>query len=205
MTPVALVTDSVAVSTRGDSHMIDLTAQVQRWCADTASGRAGPRLRVRLHRRPHHRRVRARAPEGPARGPRAPGPPRAALRARGDVARRQRPCPRAGELLGPSLTVPFRDGRLLLGTCSRSSLLDFDTAPASARSWCSSAASAGDRGPVDEGPSPTPGPPARARGRRDAPLGTFVVYPFRLFVVFCTRSPTASRPSPPAAPSCRSA
>jgi secondary thiamine-phosphate synthase enzyme len=32
-------------------------------------------------------------------------------------------------LLGPSLTVPFRDGRLLLGTWQQVVLLDFDTRP----------------------------------------------------------------------------
>jgi secondary thiamine-phosphate synthase enzyme len=32
-------------------------------------------------------------------------------------------------LLGPSLTVPFRDGRLLLGTWQQIVLLEFDTRP----------------------------------------------------------------------------
>jgi secondary thiamine-phosphate synthase enzyme len=32
-------------------------------------------------------------------------------------------------LLGPSLTVPFRDGRLLLGTWQQIVLLEFDTGP----------------------------------------------------------------------------
>jgi thiamine phosphate synthase YjbQ (UPF0047 family) len=32
-------------------------------------------------------------------------------------------------LLGPSLTVPFRDGRLLLGTWQQVVLIDFDTRP----------------------------------------------------------------------------
>jgi secondary thiamine-phosphate synthase enzyme len=127
---MALVTDTVAVSTRGDSHMIDLTPQVRD-----------------LVRRHGFREGQALVF--------VPGST-AGLTTVECESGLQKDLPAAFErlaprglryeheetwhddnghshvrasLFGPSLTVPFRDGRLLLGTWQQVVLIDFDTRP----------------------------------------------------------------------------
>jgi secondary thiamine-phosphate synthase enzyme len=127
---MALVTDTLAVSTRGDSQMLDLTAQVQEL--------------VRRHR---FREGQALvflpgSTAGLTTVEFEPGLQRdlpAAL---------ERLAPRGiryeheqtwhddnghshvrASLLGPSLAVPFQGGRLLLGTWQQVVLIDFDTRP----------------------------------------------------------------------------
>ena len=130
MTPVALVTDSVAVSTRGDSHMIDLTARVQevvhrhRFREGQAlvfvSGSTAGLTTVEFE--PGLRKDLPAAFERLApRGMRYEHEEtwhddngHAHVRA---------------SLLGPSLAVPFDEGRLLLGTWQQIVLVDFDTRP----------------------------------------------------------------------------
>ncbi len=127
---MALVTDAIAVSTRGDSHMIDLTPQVQEV--------------VRRHR--FREGLALVFVSGSTAGLTTvefePGLQKdlpAAL---------ERIAPRGiryqheetwhddnghahvrASLLGPSLAVPFDDGRLLLGTWQQIVLVDFDTRP----------------------------------------------------------------------------
>jgi secondary thiamine-phosphate synthase enzyme len=127
---MALVTDAIAVSTRGDSHMIDLTARVQE-----------------VVRRHHFREGQALVfVSGSTAGLTTvefePGLQK-------DLpAAFERIAPRGlryeheqtwhddnghahvrASLLGPSLAVPFADGRLLLGTWQQIVLVDFDTRP----------------------------------------------------------------------------
>jgi len=130
VTPVTLVTDSVAVSTRGDSHMIDLTARVQEvvrrhgfregqalvFVSGSTAGLTTVEFEPGLQK------------DLPA------------------AFERLAPCGMRYEheetwhddnghshvrasLLGPSLAVPFRDGRLLLGTWQQIVLVDFDNRP----------------------------------------------------------------------------
>jgi len=127
---MALVTDSVSVSTRGDSHMIDLTASVQEV--------------VRRHgfREGHALVFVSGSTAGLTTVEFEPGLQQdlpAAL---------ERLAPRGiayaheetwnddnghshvrASLVGPSLTVPFAGGRLLLGTWQQVVLIDFDTRP----------------------------------------------------------------------------
>ena len=127
---MALVTDAIAVSTRGDSHMIDLTSQVQEV--------------VRRHRFREGQALVfvSGSTAGLTTVEFEPGLQKdlpAAL---------ERIAPRGiryqheetwhddnghahvrASLLGPSLAVPFDDGRLLLGTWQQIVLVDFDTRP----------------------------------------------------------------------------
>jgi secondary thiamine-phosphate synthase enzyme len=127
---MALVTDAIAVSTRGDSHMIDLTPQVQEV--------------VRRHRFREGQALVfvSGSTAGLTTVEFEPGLQKdlpAAL---------ERIAPRGiryqheetwhddnghahvrASLLGPSLAVPFEDGRLLLGTWQQIVLVDFDTRP----------------------------------------------------------------------------
>jgi secondary thiamine-phosphate synthase enzyme len=127
---MALVTDSVAVSTRGDSHVLDITASVQ----DV----------VRRHRFREGQALVfvSGSTAGLTTVEFEPGLQR-------DLpAAFERLAPRGlryeheetwhddnghshvrASLLGPSLTVPFKDGRLLLGTWQQVVLIDFDTRP----------------------------------------------------------------------------
>jgi secondary thiamine-phosphate synthase enzyme len=127
---MALVTDTVAVSTRGDSHVLDLT----------------PRVQELVHR---HRFREGQAlvfVSGSTAGlttvefePGLQKDLKAAF---------ERLLPRGiryeheetwhddnghshvrASLLGPSLAVPFKEGRLLLGTWQQVVLIDFDTRP----------------------------------------------------------------------------
>jgi secondary thiamine-phosphate synthase enzyme len=127
---VVLVTDTVAVETRGDSHMVDLTPPVQELL------------------------VRHRFREGQALVF-VPGSTAGITTVEFEPglqkdlpAAFERLAPRGlyyeheatwkddnghshvrASLLGPSLVVPFRDGRLLLGTWQQIVLVDFDTRP----------------------------------------------------------------------------
>jgi len=127
---MALVTDTVAVSTRGDSHMLDLTARVQDL--------------VRRHRFREGQALVfvSGSTAGLTTVEFEPGLQK-------DLpAAFERLVPRGiryeheetwhddnghshvrASLLGPSLTVPFRDGLLLLGTWQQLVLIDFDTRP----------------------------------------------------------------------------
>jgi secondary thiamine-phosphate synthase enzyme len=127
---MALVTDTVAVSTRGDSHMLDLTPQVQ-----DLVRRHGFREGQALVFVPGSTAALTTVEFEP--GLQADLP--AAL---------ERLAPRGlryaheetwhddnghshvrASLLGPSLVVPFARGRLLLGTWQQIVLVDFDTRP----------------------------------------------------------------------------
>jgi secondary thiamine-phosphate synthase enzyme len=127
---VDLVTDAVDVATRGDSHMVDVTARVQ----DV------------VHRHGFREGQALVFVSGSTAGLTTvefePGLQK-------DLpAAFERIAPRAmryeheetwhddnghshvrASLLGPSLTVPFKDGRLLLGTWQQVVLIDFDTRP----------------------------------------------------------------------------
>ena len=128
--PLAYVTDRVHVSTRGDDHMLDLTAQVQ--------------ALVRKH---HFRHGQALVfVPGSTAGLTTVEYEPGLLK---DLpAAFERLAPRGlryhheetwhdgnghshvrASLLGPSLTVPFEDGALLLGTWQQIVLVDFDNRP----------------------------------------------------------------------------
>ncbi len=130
MSSMALVTDTIAVSTRGDSQMLDLTPSIQ--------------AALERHRyREGHALVFVSGST-------------AALTTVEFETGLQRDLPAALEriapreiryaheetwhddnghshvrasLLGPSLVAPFKDGRLLLGTWQQIVLVDFDTRP----------------------------------------------------------------------------
>jgi len=127
---MALVTDTVSVSTRGDSEMIDLTERVQEV--------------VRRHRFAEGAALVfvSGSTAGLTTVEYEPG----LIEDLPDAF--ERLAPRDGRykheetwhdgnghshvrasLLGPSLTVPFRSGRLLLGTWQQIVLLDFDNRP----------------------------------------------------------------------------
>ena len=127
---MALLTDTVAVSTRGDSQMLDLTAGVQEL--------------VRRHRFREGQALVfvSGSTAGLTTVEFEPGLQK-------DLpAAFERLAPRGiryeheetwhddnghahvrASLLGPSLAVPFEDGRLLLGTWQQVVLIDFDTRP----------------------------------------------------------------------------
>ncbi len=127
---MALVTDAVSLETRGDSQMLDLTAGVQDlvtrhrfregqalvFVPGSTAGLTTVEFEPGLQR------------DLPAAFERiAPRGIRYAHEAtwhddNGHSHVR-------ASLLGPSLTVPFRDGRLLLGTWQQIVLIDFDTRP----------------------------------------------------------------------------
>ena len=127
---MALVTDSVAVSTRGDSHMIDLTARVQEvvrrhgfregqalvFVSGSTAGLTTVEFEPGLQK------------DLPAAFERlAPRDIRYAHDARwgdGDGFAHVR-----AALLGPSIGVPFSGGELLLGTWQQIVLVDFDNRP----------------------------------------------------------------------------
>ena len=127
---MALATDTIAVSTRGDSHMLDLTAQVQE-----------------LVRRHGFREGQALifvpgSTAGLTTVEFEPGLQKDLPAAFERLAPRGLPYAHEetwhddnghshvrASLLGPSLAVPFRDGLLLLGTWQQIVLIDFDTRP----------------------------------------------------------------------------
>jgi len=128
--PVALVTDSVAVSTRGNSHMIDLTARVQEvvrrhgfregqalvFVSGSTAGLTTVEFEPGLQK------------DLPAAFERLA--PREMRYAHEETWHDDNGHAHVrASLLGPSLTVPFRDGRLLLGTWQQVVLIDFDTRP----------------------------------------------------------------------------
>ena len=130
MATLALVTDSVAVSTRGDSHVIDLTARVQEvvrrhgfregqalvFVSGSTAGLTTVEFEPGLQK------------DLPAAFERLA--PRGVRYAHEETWHDDNGHAHVrASLLGPSLTVPFRDGRLLLGTWQQVVLLDFDTRP----------------------------------------------------------------------------
>jgi secondary thiamine-phosphate synthase enzyme len=127
---LALVTDSVAVSTRGDSHMIDLTARVQDvvrrhgfregqalvFVSGSTAGLTTVEFEPGLQK------------DLPAAFERFA--PRGMRYAHEETWHDDNGHAHVrASLLGPSLAVPFRDGRLLLGTWQQIVLVDFDTRP----------------------------------------------------------------------------
>ncbi|HSD65762.1 MAG TPA: secondary thiamine-phosphate synthase enzyme YjbQ [Vicinamibacteria bacterium] len=127
---MALVTDSVAVSTRGDSHMIDLTARVQEivrrhgfregQALVFVSGSTAGLTTVEFE--PGLQKDLPAAFERLA--PRGMGYAHEETWHDDNGHAHVR-----ASFLGPSLAVPFADGRLLLGTWQQIVLLDFDTRP----------------------------------------------------------------------------
>jgi secondary thiamine-phosphate synthase enzyme len=127
---LALVTDSVAVSTRGDSHMVDLTARVQEvvrrhgfregqalvFVSGSTAGLTTVEFEPGLQK------------DLPAAFERLA--PRGMRYAHEETWHDDNGHAHVrASLLGPCLTVPFRDGRLLLGTWQQVVLIDFDTRP----------------------------------------------------------------------------
>jgi len=125
-----IVTDTVAVSTRGDAEILDLTAEVQAvvsrhgfdhgqalvFVSGSTAGLTTLEYEPGLLKDLPAAFERI-APQGIAYAHEAAwhdGNGHSHVRA---------------SLLGPSLTVPFREGRLLLGTWQQIVLVDFDNRP----------------------------------------------------------------------------
>ena len=127
---MALVTDSVSVSTRGDSHMIDLTARVQE-VVQRHGFREGQALvfvsgstagLTTVEFEPGLQKDLPAAFERLA--------PRGITYAHEETWHDDNGHAHVrASLLGPSLAVPFKEGRLLLGTWQQIVLVDFDTRP----------------------------------------------------------------------------
>ena len=125
-----LVTDSVGVSTRGDSHMIDLTARVQE-VVDRHGFREGQALvfvsgstagLTTVEFEPGLQKDLPAALERLA--------PRGITYAHEETWNDDNGHAHVrASLIGPSLAVPFEEGRLLLGTWQQIVLIDFDTRP----------------------------------------------------------------------------
>jgi len=127
---MALVTDTVSVSTRGDSEMIDLTDQVQAVVA-RHSFREGAALvfvsgsTAALTTVEYEPGLIEDLPAAFERlAPREMRYKHEETWHDGNGHSHVR-----ASLLGPSLTVPFKDGRLLTGTWQQIVLLDFDNRP----------------------------------------------------------------------------
>ena len=127
---MALVTDSVSVDTRGDSHMIDLTARVQ-GVVQRHGFREGQALvfvsgstagLTTVEFEPGLQKDLPAALERLA--------PRGITYAHEETWHDDNGHAHVrASLLGPSLAVPFDEGRLLLGTWQQIVLIDFDTRP----------------------------------------------------------------------------
>ncbi len=127
---MALVTDTVSVSTRGDSEMIDLTDQVQE-VVQRHSFREGAALvfvcgsTAALTTVEYEPGLIEDLPAAFERfAPRGMRYKHEDTWHDGNGHSHVR-----ASLLGPSLTVPFKDGRLLTGTWQQIVLLDFDNRP----------------------------------------------------------------------------
>jgi secondary thiamine-phosphate synthase enzyme len=127
---MALVTDSVGVSTRGDSHMIDLTARLQEvvhrhgfregQALVFVSGSTAGLTTVEFE--PGLQKDLPAALERLA--------PRGITYAHEETWHDDNGHAHVrASLVGPSLAVPFKEGRLLLGTWQQVVLIDFDTRP----------------------------------------------------------------------------
>ena len=127
---MALVTDTVSVSTRGDSEMLDITSDLQE-----VVGRHGFREGAALV-------FVSGSTAGLTTVEYEPGliediPAAFERIAPRDMRYKHHDTWNDGNghshvrasLLGPSITVPFRDGRLLLGTWQQVVLIDFDNRP----------------------------------------------------------------------------
>ena len=127
---MALVTDSLDVATRGDSHMVDLTARVQEvvrrhgfregqalvFVSGSTAGLTTVEFEPGLQK------------DLPAAFERLA--PRGMRYAHEETWHDDNGHAHVrASLLGPSLNVPFKDGRLLLGTWQQLVLVDFDTRP----------------------------------------------------------------------------
>jgi secondary thiamine-phosphate synthase enzyme len=127
---MALVTDSVSVATRGDSHMVDLTGRVQE-VVDRHGFREGQALvfvsgstagLTTVEFEPGLQKDLPAALERVA--------PRGITYAHEETWHDDNGHAHVrASLLGPSLAVPFQEGRLLLGTWQQVVLVDFDTRP----------------------------------------------------------------------------
>jgi secondary thiamine-phosphate synthase enzyme len=127
---MALVTDSVSVSTRGDSHMIDLTARVQELVRHHGfregqalvfvSGSTAGLTTVEFE--PGLQKDLPAALERLA--------PRGITYAHEETWHDDNGHAHVrASVVGPSLAVPFKEGQLLLGTWQQIVLIDFDTRP----------------------------------------------------------------------------
>jgi secondary thiamine-phosphate synthase enzyme len=127
---MAIVTDTVSVSTRGESQMIDLTARVQEVVRRHSFGEGQALVFV------------SGSTAGLTTVEYEPGliqdlPDAFERIAPRDIPYRHEETWHDGNghshvrasLLGPSLTVPFSEGRLLLGTWQQIVLIDFDNRP----------------------------------------------------------------------------
>jgi secondary thiamine-phosphate synthase enzyme len=127
---MALVTDSVSVATRGDSHMVDLTGRVQE-VVDRHGFREGQALvfvsgstagLTTVEFEPGLQKDLPAALERVA--------PRGITYAHEETWHDDNGHAHVrASLLGPSLAVPFQEGRLLLGRWQQVVLVDFDTRP----------------------------------------------------------------------------
>ena len=127
---MTLVTDTLDVATRGDSHMIDLTAQVQEvvrrhgfregQALVFVSGSTAGLTTVEFE--PGLQKDLPAALERLA--------PRGITYAHEETWNDDNGHAHVrASLVGPSLAVPFKEGRLLLGTWQQVVLIDFDTRP----------------------------------------------------------------------------
>jgi secondary thiamine-phosphate synthase enzyme len=127
---MALVTDTVPVSTRGDSQMIDITDEVQE-VVERQGFREGAALvfvsgsTAGLTTVEYEPGLLEDIPAAFERlAPRGMRYAHEEAWHDGNGHSHVR-----ASLLGPSLTIPFRDGRLLLGTWQQVVLIDFDNRP----------------------------------------------------------------------------
>ncbi len=156
---MAIVTDSISVATRGNSQMLDLTAEVQASLARHRF-REGQALvfvigstaaLTTVEFEPGLQQDLPAALERLA--------PRGIRYAHEQTWHDDNGHSHVrASLLGPSLVVPFRDGRLLLGTWQQIVLLDFDTRP---RQRDLVVQLCGER--VEAGPEPADTPPRGPR------------------------------------------
>ncbi len=127
---MSLVTATLSVSTHGDSHMLDLTPQVQAAIERHRFGEGQVLLFVvgstaaltTIEFEPGLQQDLPAALERIAPRERAYAHEQTWHDDNGHSHVR-------ASLLGPSLVVPFKDGRLLLGTWQQVVLIDFDTRP----------------------------------------------------------------------------
>ena len=129
--PATVITDSIHFNTQGDADMVNITEEVRRLRRrHRLAGRHRDRLRAGGHRSRDHSRVRA------GRGAGLPRPLQPRRPRRPTTTTTTTPIPdanghahvRAG-LLGPSLVIPFDDGKLCLGRWQEIAFVCFDNRP----------------------------------------------------------------------------
>ena len=148
--PVPVHSAQLRVSTEGNGDIIDITRGVQEVVRLGRRGRGRERVRRSLHRRDRADRVRAggveRLPgrDGPAR------PAAANYKHDGMPGDTNAHAHLQAAIVGPSESVPLKDGRLMTGTWQQFVCSTSTTLRGNERSWCRF---------VTAAPTPTPGVP----------------------------------------------